>query len=101
MPKNGARLNPDGPATPSVPVPHQPGEMPAAGRLTVAQVLPTTVFPMIGSLLYIAGGMRITDVFTFLAGCGGIGAVVTISATGGRRLAMALAHGFLAAVNTK
>ncbi|MFD4955810.1 hypothetical protein [Streptomyces sp. NPDC058451] len=64
-------------------------------------MLPTTVFPMIGGLLYIAGGMPTADVFTFLAGCGGIGAAVTIVVTGGRRLATALAHSVLAAASGK
>ncbi|KPH99489.1 hypothetical protein OK006_8436 [Actinobacteria bacterium OK006] len=95
------------PASPNPSRPTAPGDEASpsqgdsAGRLTVAQVLPTTVFPMIGSLLYISGGMPPADVFTFLAGCGGIGAAVTIAVTGGRRPAGALAHGILAAASGK
>ncbi|MGF0174558.1 hypothetical protein ACQF36_29880 [Streptomyces sp. Marseille-Q5077] len=97
MPKNGNQPTPASPDVATAP----PGQMLAAGRLTVAQVLPTTVFPMIGSLLYIVGGMPVPDVFTLLAGCGAIGAAATIFVTGGRRLAMALAHGVIAAANSK
>jgi hypothetical protein len=70
-------------------------------RLTVTHLLPAIAFPMIGCLLYIVGNMPVRDVFTFLLGCGAIGAVVTIFVTGGRRAAVATAHGILAAMNPK
>jgi hypothetical protein len=71
------------------------------GRLTVTHLLPAIAFPMIGCLLYIVGDMPVPDVFTFLLGCGAIGAAVTIFVTGGRRAAVAIAHGILAAMNPK
>ncbi|MFH9044791.1 hypothetical protein ACH4FA_36490 [Streptomyces sp. NPDC017966] len=70
------------------------------GRLTLPHVLPLIIFPMVGSVLYVVG-MPITDVFTFLTGYGCIGAAVTIMATGGRRVLVALAHGILAAMGPK
>lgn len=78
-----------------------PGNLPGTGRLTVAHVLPMTVFPMIGCLLYIVGGMPVFDTFLFLAGCGGVGAAVTITVTGGRRAVVAIAHGVLAAASNR
>ncbi|MDX3772358.1 MULTISPECIES: hypothetical protein [unclassified Streptomyces] len=82
---------------------HQPTspDLPGTGRLTVAQALPLTVFPMIGCLLYIVGAMPVPDIFVFLAGCGGVGAVVTIAVTGGRRAMVAIAHGVLAATQNR
>ncbi|MEV6594923.1 hypothetical protein [Streptomyces acidicola] len=73
-----------------------PDEASGTGRLTLPHVLPLIAFPTIGCVLYVVG-MPVSDIFTFLAGCGGIGAVVTIAVTGGRRLLVALAHGVLAA----
>lgn len=70
------------------------------GRLTLPQVLPTIVFPMIGCFLYVAG-MPMGETFEFLAGCGGIGAAVTVSVTGGRRVAIGLAHAVLSAAGTR
>ncbi|MGA5418473.1 hypothetical protein [Streptomyces pseudogriseolus] len=67
------------------------------GRLTVAQVLPTIFFPLIGSLLYIVGGMPASDIIWFLAGCGGTGTAVTVTVSGGRRAAAALTRGLVAA----
>ncbi|WP_371558687.1 hypothetical protein OG416_38850 [Streptomyces longwoodensis] len=63
-------------------------------------MLPLIVFPMIGCALYVVG-MPVADIFTFLAGCGGIGAMVTISVTGGRRVLVAIAHGVLAAMGPR
>lgn len=80
--------------------PPSPGEVSGAGRLTLPHVLPLIVFPMIGCVLY-AVGMPVSDTFTFLAGCGGIGAAVTIAVTGGRRVLVALAHGVLAAASNR
>lgn len=77
-----------------------PGEASGAGRLTLPHVLPLIVFPMIGCVLYVVG-MPVFDTFTFLAGCGGIGAAVTIAVTGGRRVLVALAHGVLAAASNR
>lgn len=71
-----------------------------AGRLTLPQVLPTIVFPMIGCFLYVAG-MPTGETFEFLAGCGGIGAAVTVSVTGGRRVAIGLAHAVLSAAGSR
>jgi hypothetical protein len=87
------------PAAPeSAPDPSTPELNP--GRLTVAHVLPATAFPVIGGWLHVAG-MPISEVFTFLAGCGGIGAAVTITVTGGRRALIAMARGVLAATGSK
>ncbi|MDA4893424.1 hypothetical protein PFZ55_41850 [Streptomyces sp. MS2A] len=63
-------------------------------------MLPLITFPMIGCALYVAG-MQLADIFTFLAGCGGIGAMVTIAVTGGRRVLVALAHGILAVASSR
>lgn len=85
----------------SSPFPAAPGrEASGAGRLTLPHVLPLIAFPMIGCALYVVG-MPVADIFTFLAGCGGIGAMVTIAVTGGRRVLVALAHGVLAAVGPR
>ncbi|MCD9904224.1 hypothetical protein LUR56_37750 [Streptomyces sp. MT29] len=73
----------------------------AAGRLTVAHTLPMIAFPAIGCLLFILGKMPVSDIFFFLAGSGGIGAAVTIVVTGGRRAAVAIAHGVLAAATSR
>lgn len=108
MPKNsGSRAVPENVPdsvvlNQSSPLPHAaPGrEASGAGRLTLPHVLPLIAFPMIGCALYVAG-MPLADIFTFLAGCGGIGAMVTVAVTGGRRVLVALAHGVLAAVGPK
>ncbi|EKX65585.1 hypothetical protein PV416_39785 [Streptomyces ipomoeae] len=84
----------------STPSPAAGGEVPGLRGLTLPHVLPLIVFPMIGCVLYVVG-MPVTDVFTFLAGCGGIGAAVTIAVTGGRRVLLAFAHGVLAAMGPK
>ncbi|WP_405657854.1 hypothetical protein OG379_39570 [Streptomyces sp. NBC_01166] len=91
VPKNTGITAPQLPALPVQ------ADLPGQGRLTAAHVLPLIAFPMIGCLLYIVGDMPVTDVFTFLGGCGGIGALATIAVTGGRRVAVAIAHGILAA----
>lgn len=76
-----------------------PGET-SAGRLSLAHVLPLILFPVIGSALFVVG-MPTSDIFTFLGGCGGIGAAVTIAVAGGRRALVALARGVLAAAGNK
>ncbi len=86
--------------TPLLPAAASTNEAPSAGRLTLPHVLPLIIFPMIGCVLY-AMSMPVADVFTFLTGCGGIGAAVTIAVTGGRRVLVALAHGILTAVGTR
>lgn len=72
----------------------------APGRVTLAHVLPAIAFPVIGCVLYVVG-MPVADIFTFLLGCGGIGVLVTIAVTGGRRLVVAAAHGVLALTGSK
>jgi hypothetical protein len=67
------------------------------GRLTLASVLPTIVFPTIGSVLILVGGMPMSQVFEFLAGCGAIGATVTVTVSGGRRIAAGLVRAAVAA----
>ncbi|PWI05120.1 hypothetical protein DIZ27_41325 [Streptomyces sp. NWU339] len=104
MPKNsGSRAVPE-----NIPVsvmlkqssPPHTGEVFGTSRLTLPHVLPLIVFPMIGCVLYVVG-MPVSDIFAFLAGCGGIGAAVTIVVTGGRRALVALAHGVLAATSNR
>ncbi|MFF0408456.1 hypothetical protein [[Kitasatospora] papulosa] len=96
---NGVRAVPKntGITAPQLPAHPVQADLPGQGRLTAAHVLPLIAFPMIGCLLYIVGDMPVTDVFTFLGGCGGIGALATVAVTGGRRVAVAIAHGILAA----
>ncbi|MEU9272720.1 hypothetical protein AB0E04_46145 [Streptomyces sp. NPDC048251] len=108
MPKNsGSRAVPEdvprsvvlsqsGPLSTVVPADAASG----AGGLTLPHVLPLIAFPMIGCVLYVVG-MPVSDVFTFLAGCGGIGAAVTIAVTGGRRVLVALAHGILVVTSNR
>ncbi|MGW9203669.1 hypothetical protein ACWGQU_25420 [[Kitasatospora] papulosa] len=91
VPKNTGTTAPQLPPVPEQAEPTRPG------NLTAVHVLPPIAFPMIGCLLHIVGDMPVTDVFTFLGGCGGIGALATIAVTGGRRVAVAIAHGILAA----
>ncbi|MEU2408660.1 hypothetical protein ABZ609_30725 [Streptomyces rubiginosohelvolus] len=104
MAKNsGSRAVPEN--IPDLGVPQQgsrpsPIQASGAGRLTLPQVLPLIVFPMIGGVLS-AMGMPVSDTFTLLAGCGGIGVAVTIAVTGGRRVLVALAHGVLAAASNR
>ncbi|MFD3890536.1 hypothetical protein [Streptomyces microflavus] len=104
MPKNsGSRAVPENVPASAVlqqsTTPSLTGET-GTGRLSLAHVLPLTVFPMIGGALHMAG-MPTSDIFAFLGGCGGIGAAVTIAVTGGRRTLVALAHGVLAAAGNK
>lgn len=73
---------------------------PAPIRLTLAHVIPATAFPVIGGVLHLASGMPVSDVFTFLAGCGGIGAAVTVAVTGGRRM-VGITHALLTAALAK
>ncbi|MEV3852478.1 hypothetical protein [Streptomyces microflavus] len=100
---NGVRAVPE---STGITGPMQPAHLAQAdptrpGSLTAAHVLPLIAFPMIGCLLYIVGGMPVTDVFTFLGGCGGIGALATVAVTGGRRAVIAIAHGILAASDNR
>jgi hypothetical protein len=68
----------------------------SASRLTFASVLLTIAFPMMGSVLYLVGGMAMSQVFEFLAGCGLIGAVVTMTVASGRRITVGLVRTILA-----
>ncbi|MFE8950483.1 hypothetical protein [Streptomyces sp. NPDC007856] len=69
-------------------------------RLTGYHVLPAIAFPVIGCVLYVLG-MPVSEIFKFLLGCSGIGVMVTIAVTGGRRLAVTVAHSVLTLTNTK
>ncbi|MGW7261509.1 hypothetical protein [Streptomyces sp. NPDC054834] len=73
---------------------------PALHRLSVAQVLPTITFPVIGCALYI-DGMPLMAIFRLLLGCGGIGVLVTLAVAGGRRLSVALARSVLALTDNR
>lgn len=69
----------------------------APSRLTIAQVLPGMVFPVLGCILYLVGKVPVVDIVALLGSCCAIGAVVTLIVSGGRRLAnaagVALAQG--------
>ncbi|WP_406473706.1 hypothetical protein [Streptomyces platensis] len=82
-------------------------DTPATGpvRLTIGHALLITVFPVLGCILYLVGHVQLTEVLELLAGCGGIGAGVTVIVTGGRRMASASASAIsrmiLAAANKR
>ncbi|WP_406278907.1 hypothetical protein OHT93_38280 [Streptomyces sp. NBC_00191] len=65
-------------------------DRPARPGPSAAQVAGAVAFPAMGSVLTVAGGMPLTDVFALLGGCGVIGAATVAVAGGGRRLAGAL-----------
>lgn len=88
-----------GPSAPDIETVPQ-ASPPGPGRLTLPQVLPTIAFPIIGFFLYFVG-MPMREVFEFLAGCGSIGAAVTVLVSGGRRMAVGLAHAVLSAAGTR
>ncbi|MFJ5974482.1 hypothetical protein [Streptomyces sp. NPDC093060] len=58
-------------------------------RLAIGPAVLITVFPVLGCILYLVGHVQLPEVLELLGGCGGIGAGVTVVATGGRRTASA------------
>ncbi|MFC8996207.1 hypothetical protein ACFT7U_10930 [Streptomyces rochei] len=88
------------PNSPIVLASEEPTNTPTPSGLSVVHVLPAIAFPVIGVVLYIVG-MPDSDILPFLLGCAGIGVMVTITVTGGRRLATAAAHAVLALTSTK